>query len=392
MSWLYFCLAVLVKAAAIMGIMFLMVPWMVYAERKIMGWMQLRPGPSNVGKWGLLQPIADGIKMLTKEDITPNEAFRPIYLAAPAIVAATALFSFAVIPFGDWTMNLSDLHPGLANFPLAYVTDLNLAVLYVLGMSSLSVYGVAWGGWSGGSKYSLLGGLRSAAQMISYELTMGLALLTMVLVTGTLSLVEMVELQAQYGWHLLYQPVTFVLFVIAMFAETNRLPFDLPEAEQELTGGYHTEHSSLEFGLFFLGEYLHMIVASSLASILFLGGWHPPFASYEYWATLRSIPVLGVLLPLMIFAIKMGFFLFLFIWVRSTFPRLRYDRLMKLGWKFLLEIAFANLFIAAFLKIAWPTPNVNWIMVQAVVFLLFVLLTNWLGWKESEVHTVSLES
>lgn len=392
MSWLYFSLAVFVKAVVIMGVMFLMVPWLVYAERKIMGWMQLRPGPSNVGKWGLLQPIADGVKMLTKEDITPREAFRPIYLVAPAVVAATALFTFAVIPFGDWTMNLSDLHPGLANFPMAYVTDLNLAVLYVLGMSSLSVYGVAWGGWSGGSKYSLLGGLRSAAQMISYELTMGLALLTMVLVTGTLSLVEIVEHQAQVGWHLFYQPVTFVLFVIAMFAETNRLPFDLPEAEQELTGGYHTEHSSLEFGLFFLGEYLHMIVASCLASILFLGGWLPPFPQLELWTTLRSVPVLGVLMPLTIFGIKIGTFIFLFIWVRSTFPRLRYDRLMKLGWKLLLEIAFVNLFIAAFLKIAWPTPNINWYIVQGVVFLLFVLLTNWLGWKKSDVHTVNLES
>jgi NADH-quinone oxidoreductase subunit H len=391
MSWFYYALAVLIKSAIIIQVVFLMVPWMVYAERKIMGWMQVRTGPSNVGKWGLLQPIADGIKMFLKEDITPREAFKPIYLIAPAIVAATALFSFAVIPFGDWTMNLSELHPGLAEFPLGYVTDLNLAVLYILGMSSLSVYGVAWGGWSGGSKYSILGGLRSAAQMISYELTMGLALLTVVLITGTLSLVEIVQFQFANGWNLFYSPVTFVLFVIAMFAETNRLPFDLPEAEQELTGGYHTEHSSLQFGLFFLGEYLHMLVASSLASLLFLGGWLPPFPQLAIWEAIRSVPVLGVVFPLAIFGLKIGFFLFLFIWVRSTYPRLRYDQLMKLGWKVLLEVAFVNLLIAGFLKAAWPTPNMNWYFIQAILFGLFVLLTNQLSWKTSDVHTVHLE-
>lgn len=382
----------MIKSAVIMGVMFLMVPWLVWAERKIMGWMQLRPGPTLVGKWGLLQPIADGIKMMFKEDITPREAFRPIYLIAPGLVAATALFMFAVIPFGDWTINLSELHPGLSNFPVGYVTDLNLAVLYLLGMSSLSVYGVAWGGWSSGSKYSLLGGLRSAAQMISYELTMGVALLTVVLVTGTLSLVEIIQFQGAHGWNILYQPVTFVLFVIAMFAETNRLPFDLPEAEQELTGGYHTEHSSLEFGLFFLGEYLHMVVAGSVASILFLGGWLPPFSNLAFWSFLRQVPILGALMPLIFFGMKIGFFIFLFIWVRSTFPRLRYDRLMKFGWKVTLEIAFVNLFIAGFMKAIWPDPNAVWYLIQGLVFLLFIFVTNQLSWQGTDVHTVSLES
>lgn len=394
MNWVYFSIATTIKSAVIIGIMFLIVPWLVWAERKVMGWIQLRPGPSLVGKWGLLQPIADGVKMMFKEDITPNESFKPIYLVAPGLVAATALFMFAVIPFGppSWYLQLSDLHPGLDKFYLGYVTDLNLAVLYLLATSSLSVYGVAWGGWSGGSKYSLLGGLRSAAQMISYELTMGATFLTVVAVTGTLSLVEIVGYQAQHGWSVLYQPVTFVLFVITMFAETNRLPFDLPEAEQELTGGYHTEHSSLEFGLFFLGEYLHMVVASSVVSILFLGGWLPPFPGLTIWDTLSTVPVVGVLMPLVFFALKAGFFLFLFIWVRSTFPRLRYDQLMKFGWKVLLEIAFVNLFILAFMKAYWTHPNLNWYLVQLGVFLVFVAVTNQLTWKGSPTESVSLES
>ncbi len=227
--------------------------------------------------------------------------------------------------------------------------------------------------------------------MISYELTMGLALLTVVVITGSLSLVEIVQFQFINGWVLFYSPVTFVLFVIAMFAETNRLPFDLPEAEQELTGGYHTEHSSLQFGLFFLGEYLHMLVASTLVSLLFLGGWLPPFPQLELWTTIRSVPLLGVLFPLAVFAVKIGFFLFLFIWVRSTFPRLRYDQLMKLGWKVLLEVAFVNLLIAGFLKAAWLEPNLNWYLIQAVVFGLFVLLSNQLTWKQDDVHTVQLK-
>ncbi|MFB6345741.1 MAG: NADH-quinone oxidoreductase subunit NuoH [bacterium] len=394
MSWLYFSLAVTVKVSVIIGVMFLMAPILVWIERKVMGWIQLRPGPSHVGKWGILQPAADGVKMMLKEDITPHESFKPIYLIAPGLVASTALFMFAVIPFGppSWYIHLSDLHPGLDKFHLGYVTDLNLAVLYLLATSSISVYGVAWGGWSGGSKYSLLGGLRSAAQMISYELTMGATLLTVVAVTGTLSLVEIVGYQAQHGWSIFYQPVTFVLFVITMFAETNRLPFDLPEAEQELTGGYHTEHSSLEFGLFFLGEYLHMVVASSVVSILFLGGWLPPFPGLAIWDSIETIPVVGMLMPLVFFAMKAGFFLFLFIWVRATFPRLRYDQLMKLGWKVLLEVAFVNLFILAFMKVLWTDPNLYWYTWQLVLFLLFIALTNLITWRGEPTESVTLKS
>lgn len=376
--WLYFLLAVGVKVGVVVGLLLLMVAWMPWLERKILGRIQLRRGPKHVGKFGLLQPIADGIKILTKEDITPSQAFKPIYLIAPAIVGATAIFSFAVIPFGNWTIHLSDLHEGLANFPLGYVTDMDMAILFLLAMSSLAVYGVAWGGWAGGSKYGVMGGLRASAQMISYELSVGLVLLGVVVINGSLSLVEIVQHQAVHGWNVLYQPVGIFLFIVTMFAETNRLPFDLPEAETELVGGYHTEYSSMRFGLFFLGEYLHMITISALCSILFLGGWLPPFSNLAVWDLIGAIPVIGTLMPLFWTVIKTLFFLFLFIWVRGTFPRFRYDQLMKIGWKVLLELAFVNLFIAAIMKALWPASGMEgvfwpWLGLQAVVFLIFLI-------------------
>lgn len=374
--WIIFTLAVLVKSTVILGTMMLLVPWLLWAERKILGRIQLRPGPTHVGPYGLLQPIADGVKMLFKEDITPRESFKPLFLLAPLLVATTAMFSFAVIPFGDWTISLSGLHPGLAEFPIGYITDLDLALLYILAMSSLAVYGVAWGGWAGGSKYSLIGGLRSTAQMISYELTLGLSFLAIVMINQTLSLVEIVQYQATHGWNIFFQPLTMIIFLVTMFAETNRLPFDLPEAEQELTGGYHTEHSGMRFGLFFLGEYLHMLVASSLATIIFFGGWLPPFGDLAIWSFIESIPVIGALMPLFWFASKASVFLFLYIWVRGTFPRLRYDQLMKLGWKVLLEVGFVNLFAAAFMRAIWPDPSWQWIAIQWIILVpSFVLLT-----------------
>lgn len=393
MYWFYFVLLVVLKAAVILGVLVAIVPGLVLMERKVLGRIQLRPGPIHVGPWGTLQTVADGIKMLMKEDITPRDSFRPIFWLAPGLVAVTALFSFSVIPFADWSVTVSELHEGLSDFPLGYITDLDLAVLFVLAMSSLSVYGVAWGGWAGGSKYGLLGGLRSAAQMISYELTLGLTLLTMVVVTGTLSFVEIVAFQSRYGWAVFYQPVTMCLFVVAVFAETNRLPFDLPEAEQELTGGYHTEHSSMKFGLFFLGEYLHMLVGSSLWTLLFLGGWLPPFPTLAFWDIVREVPVVGTLMPLVWFGLKVGFFLFLFMWVRGTFPRLRYDRLMKLGWMVLLEIGFVNLLIAGLMRALWPQPVASWYVVQGLFFLLFLVLVQLLKpTRFREPRTVTLES
>jgi len=393
--WLYFLAATTLKVAVVVGVLLVLVAWMPWVERKILGRIQLRRGPKHVGKFGLLQPLADGIKILTKEDITPHKAFKPIYLIAPAIVGATAIFSFAVIPFGPWTVHLSDLHEGLANFPLGYVTDLDMAVLFVLAMSSLAVYGVAWGGWAGGSKYGVMGGLRASAQMISYELSVGLVLLGIVMINGTLSLVEIVQFQASHGWNVLYQPVGIFLFVVTMFAETNRLPFDLPEAETELVGGYHTEYSSMRFGLFFLGEYLHMITISCLCSILFLGGWLPPFSGLPIWDIFYGIPVIGSLFPLLFFLVKVSFFMFLFIWVRGTFPRFRYDQLMKIGWKVVLEVAFVNLFIAAIMRAAWPIEQQTgifwpWLGLQGFLFLIFLLVV--LSWpsRANPKQTVQL--
>ncbi|MFB6355765.1 MAG: NADH-quinone oxidoreductase subunit H, partial [bacterium] len=267
--------------------------------------------------------------------------------------------------------------------------------------------GVAWGGWAGGSKYSLMGGLRASAQMISYELSLGLTFLSIVMINETLSLVEIVEFQMTHGWNVIYQPVAMCLFIVSMFAETNRLPFDLPEAETELVGGYHTEYSSMRFGLFFLGEYLHMIAVSSLCTVLFLGGWLPPFPEWAGWTSLAhgmnnsigAIPwvgsyilsVLFVLTPLAIFMTKVFAFMFLFVWVRGTFPRFRYDQLMKIGWKVLLELAFVNLFIAAFMRASWPEPTWSWIILQGLLAIIFFWIT-WnveLGSKSD--NTVTLE-
>jgi NADH-quinone oxidoreductase subunit H len=379
--WFLYLLAVSLKVAVVVGMLLLVVAWMPWLERKVLGRIQLRRGPKHVGKFGLLQPIADGIKILTKEDITPSQAFKPIYLIAPAIVGATAIFSFSVIPFGDWTIFISDLDESLRAFPLGYVTDMDMAILFLLAMSSLAVYGVAWGGWAGGSKYGVMGGLRASAQMISYELSVGLLLLGIVMINGTLSLVEVVQHQAEHGWNIFYQPIGICLFVVTMFAETNRLPFDLPEAESELVGGYHTEYSSMRFGMFFLGEYMHMITISAVCSILFLGGWLPPFSGLAMWEYIRQIPLFGPLMPLFWTLAKTFFFMFLFIWVRGTFPRFRYDQLMKIGWKVLLELAFVNLFVAAIMKATWPLADQSgfimpWFVLQvclAVVFLIGVL-------------------
>ncbi len=391
MVWLIYLAAVALKLTVILGGLMLVVAFMPYVERKVLGRIQIRQGPSHVGPYGVLQSIADAIKLMTKEDITPSQSIRPIYLLAPGVVAFTAMMTFAVIPFGEWTVHLSDSLPELAEFPLGYVTDLDLALLFVLAMSSLAVYGVAWGGWSSGSKYGLLGGLRASAQMISYELTLGLVILSAVMITGTLSLVDIVRFQAEYGWNVLYQPVAMVLFVVAMFAETNRLPFDLAEAESELTGGYHTEHSSMRFGLFFMGEYMHMIATSAICSLVFLGGWLPPFPGWGGWSIIESIPVLGAVAPVGWLLLKISFFMFLFIWVRGTFPRFRYDQLMKIGWKVLLEVAFVNLFIAALMRAIWPEPTWAWLVIQGLVTLIFLLLVFGLPHPRQESRTIRLE-
>ena len=330
LSFIIICTKVLIIFAGTM----LTVLIMIYAERRVSAFMQGRLGPNRVGPKGLLQPIADGIKFLMKEDIIPAGVDKPVYLLAPAMLLIPALMTFAVIPFG------SSITLFGRNIPLQ-VADLNIGILYVLGLTSIGVYGLVLAGWSSNSKYPLIGGLRSSAQLISYELAMGLAIVSIVLLAGSLRLNDIVANQQGYifSWNVCKQPLAFLIFLIAVYAETNRLPFDLTECEQELVGGYHTEYSSMKFAMFFMAEYANMITGAALTVTLFFGGWDVPFLD-EY-----SMGIIGVLLSVLAFIIKTAFFLFLYIWVRWTFPRFRYDQLMYLGWKVLLPLALINIFI-----------------------------------------------
>ena len=332
LGFIIICVKVLVVFAATM----LTVLMMIYAERRVSAFIQGRLGPNRVGPQGLLQPIADGIKFLMKEDIIPDGVNKPIYLLAPVIMLIPALMTFAVIPFG------SDITLFGRQIPLQ-VADVNVGILYVLALTSIGVYGIVLAGWSSNSKYSLLGGLRSAAQLISYELAMGLAVVSIILLSGSLKLNDIVADQQGYlfSWNVFKQPLAFIIFLIAVYAETNRLPFDLSEAEQELVGGYHTEYSSMKFAMFFMAEYANMITAAALTVTLFFGGWDVPLINET------SLGIWGTVLSVLSFILKMGFFLFLFIWVRWTFPRFRYDQLMKIGWKVMLPLALLNIFTTA---------------------------------------------
>ena len=327
---------ILVKVLVVFAATLLTVLLMIYSERRVSAFMQGRLGPNRVGPQGLLQPIADGIKFLMKEDIIPAGVDKPIFILAPAILLIPALMTFAVIPFG------SDITLFGRQIPLQ-VADVNIGILYVLALTSIGLYGIVLAGWSSNNKYSLLGGLRSSAQLISYELAMGLAVVSIILLSGSLKLNDIVADQQGYffSWNIFKQPLAFIIFLVAVFAETNRLPFDLSEAEQELVGGYHTEYSSMKFAMFFMAEYANMVTAAALTVTLFFGGWDFPLVNEA------SLGIWGVVLSLLSFILKMGFFLFLFIWVRWTFPRFRYDQLMKLGWKVLLPLALFNIFITA---------------------------------------------
>ena len=327
---------ILVKVLVVFAATMLTVLMMIYAERRVSAFIQGRIGPNRVGPQGLLQPIADGIKFLMKEDIIPAGVDKPIFILAPAVLLIPALMTFAVIPFG------SDITLFGRQIPLQ-VADVNVGILYVLALTSIGVYGIVLAGWSSNSKYSLLGGLRSAAQLISYELAMGLAVVSIILLSGSLKLNDIVADQQGYlfSWNVFKQPLAFIIFLIAVYAETNRLPFDLSEAEQELVGGYHTEYSSIKFSMFFMAEYANMITAAALTVTLFFGGWDVPLINET------SLGIWGTVLSVLSFILKMGFFLFLFIWVRWTFPRFRYDQLMKIGWKVMLPIALLNIFITA---------------------------------------------
>jgi len=388
-----FIVITLIKTAIVFAVLMTTLAYLQWVERKVIGHIQLRPGPYRVGPHGLLQPLADVIKLITKEDLRPSYVNRPLYFAAPFLAVTMALLSISVIPFGP-TIEVAGYQTWMQ------LTDLNIGVLFILAVSSMGVYGIALAGWSSNNKYALLGGLRSSAQMVSYELPLALAIAGPLLISNTLSLRELVERQSGsiLHWNILHGPfpqiISFVVFLIAAFAETNRVPFDLPEAENELVAGFHTEYSSMKFASFFMAEYCNMITVSSMATLLFLGGWVAPWPA-EYGSSLvptvifalagliaiyhglnparrrdrYSLPAFGIifliiagvfllpfvqgwLLPLFWFCAKTGAILLLFIWVRGTLPRFRYDQLMAFAWTRLFPVAMINLLITGFL-VAW---------------------------------------
>jgi NADH-quinone oxidoreductase subunit H len=305
----------------------------------VIAWAQSRLGPMRVGPYGILQPIADAVKLMIKEDITPVRADKWVFTAAPIISMVPALIVYAVIPFGP-EVDMFGRKVAL------YITDINVGLLYIVSVASVGVYGIILAGYASNSKYPLLASLRASAQLISYEVAVTLTLVSVILMAGTLSMVEIVN--AQYNahvWYVFVQPIAFVLVLIGGLAETNRAPFDLPEAEQELTGGFHTEYSGMRFALFFLAEYANMIVVSSVVVTLFWGGWLPPFPNTPAFALLYYVPSWAW------FLIKSFVFLYFFIWVRATLPRYRYDQLMRLGWKVLIPLAIANLVVTGVVKV-----------------------------------------
>ncbi|MBZ5514946.1 MAG: NADH-quinone oxidoreductase subunit NuoH [Acidobacteriia bacterium] len=369
-----------VKILIVFAVLSGLVAYLVYMERKVLAFMQARLGPMRVGPWGLLQPVADGIKLLLKEDIIPEGADRWVFLIAPAISVAAAFTCFAVVPFAG-------------NF---FVTDVNIGLLFILAVSSLGIYGIILGGWASNSHYPLLGALRSSAQLVSYEVAAGMAIVGVLLVSNSLSMVEIVKRQQEMGlWNVLVQPVACIIYVIAAVAETNRNPFDLPEAESELTAGFHTEYSGFRFALYFLAEYTNMVLVSCIAVTLFFGGWLRPFQSVRALDFLNYMPPVGLLggavfvfllgrhnrvpmervffiglavvlvllaglvaIPVVLnavqgifwFTVKVLAFLYAFIWYRATFPRYRYDQLMNVGWRVMIPLALANLIVTAVLR------------------------------------------
>jgi NADH-quinone oxidoreductase subunit H len=329
----------LLKILVVLNSVLVAVTFMVLLERKVIAWVQVRLGPMRVGPYGVLQPVADVVKLMTKEDITPVKADRVLFTAAPMIALIPAFLVFAVIPFG----------PEMSIFGRQvawYITDLNVGLLYVVSVASIGVYGIILAGWASNSKYPLLASLRASAQLISYEVAVTMTLVSMIVMAGTMSMVGIVNAQAQQGvWYLFVQPLAFFIYFVGGLAETNRAPFDLPEAEQELTGGFHTEYSGMRFALFFLAEYANMIVVSSVATTLFLGGWLRPFPNVEWLGFLDFIP------GWIWFLLKTFIWLYIFLWVRATLPRYRYDQLMRLGWKVLIPLAIANVIVTATFKV-----------------------------------------
>ncbi len=331
---LEFVIVTVVKCLLIVFVLLTAFAYITYFERKIIAFVQLRQGPNRVGPLGLLQPLADGLKLAFKEDFVPAEADKVLYTLAPMITFVVSLMAFAVIPFGTQVSI-----PHLSQPFQFHIADLNVGVLYILAVTSLGVYGIVFAGWASNNKFGLMGGLRSSSQMLSYELPMGLAVASALVLGGSLRLHDIVEAQATLPF-IVQNPVGFVLFIICGLAEINRAPFDLPEAESELIAGFHTEYASMKFAMFFMAEYINMLTMSSLATVLFLGGWSGPV-----------LPVLPWVWPVMWFTLKVAGFVLLFIWIRATWHRFRYDKLMKFGWKFLLPLSLLNVMVIAALKL-----------------------------------------
>jgi len=330
----------LIKIVMVLAAVLATVMYIVLLERKVQAWVQVRLGPMRVGPHGIMQPLADVLKLFVKEDITPVMADKWVFTAAPIIVLVPALIAFAVIPFASNQNTLFGLNVS------GRIADVNVGMLYIVSVASLGIYGIILGGWASNSKYPLIASLRASAQLISYEIAVTMTLVTVIMLAGTLSMVGIVDAQKNAGmWFAFMQPVAFFIYFVGGLAETNRAPFDLPEAEQELVAGFHTEYSGMRFAFFFLAEYANMIVVSAVATTLFFGGWLQPFPNVTWLAWLGIIP------GWMWFCTKTFLFLYVFLWVRATYPRYRYDQLMRLGWKWLIPLAILNVVVTGFLKV-----------------------------------------
>ncbi len=330
----------LIKIVIVLTGVLITVMYLVLLERKVQAWVQVRLGPWRVGPHGVLQPVADVLKLFIKEDLTPVRAEKAIFTLAPIIVLVPAIIAFAVIPFGDTVSIFGKPVP-------LRIADINVALLYIVAVASIGIYGIILAGWASNSKYPLLGGLRASAQLISYEVAVTLTFVAVILASGSLSMVDIVTSQKTNGvWFAFVQPLSFGIYFIAGLAETNRAPFDLPEAEQELVAGFHTEYSGMRFALFFLAEYANMIVVSTVATTLFFGGWLRPFPNVAFLGLLDYVP------GWMWFVVKTFLLLYAFLWIRATLPRYRYDQLMRIGWKVLIPLAIANIIVTAAVKVA----------------------------------------
>jgi len=332
-----------ILVVCVFGISLLVAMYSTYAERKVAAFLQDRLGPNRAGPFGILQPLADGVKMFMKEEIIPNVSNKFLFILGPSLAMLTACMTGAVIPWGK------SLMIGGKAFPLQ-VTDVNIGILYLLAVVSIGVYGIMIGGWASNNKYALLGALRASSQMISYEVAMGFSIIALVMTTGTLSVREIAEQQTGWHWNIIYQPLGFLIFLICAFAETNRAPFDLPECESELVGGYHTEYSSMKLGFYLFAEYINMFISSAVISTFYFGGYNMPFIGH----LVHSPNILAILGVAFLF-LKITFFIFFFMWIRWTLPRFRYDQLMNLGWKILIPLSLVNIALTGFAM--WVTHH-----------------------------------